>query len=73
MTLSIVSPCYGAPTLLEELVRQCTDAAREITADYEIILVEDGFVFRFPSFRYELNDVIGKEGILHKDRPAPKP
>lgn len=41
MVLSIVSPCYGAPTLLEELVRQCTQAAREITDDYEIILVED--------------------------------
>ena len=41
MQLSIVSPCYGAPTLLRELVRQITEAATSITPDYEIILVED--------------------------------
>lgn len=39
--LSIVSPCYGAPTLLQELVKQITSAAKDITPDYEIILVED--------------------------------
>lgn len=39
--LSVISPCYGAPTLLRELVRQITDVAKEITSDYEIILVED--------------------------------
>lgn len=42
MHLSIISPCYGAPTLLEELARQITEVARSITPDYEIILVEDG-------------------------------
>ncbi len=41
MHLSIVSPCYGAPILLKELVRQITDVAGNITPDYEIILVED--------------------------------
>lgn len=41
MLLSIVSPCYGAPTLLKELVRQLTDVATSITQDYELILVED--------------------------------
>lgn len=41
MQLSIISPCYGAPTLLEELVRQITIVAQDITTDYEIILVED--------------------------------
>ena len=41
MQLSIISPCYGAPTLLEELVQQITNVAQEITHDYEIILVED--------------------------------
>lgn len=41
MHLSIISPCYGAPTLLEELVKQITLAAKSITNDYEIILVED--------------------------------
>ncbi len=41
MQLSIISPCYGAPTLLEELVRQITIVAQDITPDYEIILVED--------------------------------
>lgn len=39
--LSIVSPCYGAPTLLRELVKQITSTASGITQDYEIILVED--------------------------------
>lgn len=41
MELSIVSPCYGAPTLLKELVKQITATASKITPDYEIILVED--------------------------------
>jgi dolichol-phosphate mannosyltransferase len=39
--LSIISPCYGAPTLLKELVRQTTEVAKSITEYYEIILVED--------------------------------
>lgn len=39
--LSIISPCYGAPTLLRELVAQISSVAKEITPDYEIILVED--------------------------------
>lgn len=41
MLLSIVSPCYGAPTLLKELARQLSAVASRITQDYEIILVED--------------------------------
>lgn len=41
MHLSVISPCYGAPTLLRELVRQITIVASAITPDYEIILVED--------------------------------
>lgn len=41
MQLSIISPCYGAPTLLRELVKQITAVAKTITPDYEIILVED--------------------------------
>ena len=32
---------YGAPTLLRELVRQIEETVRELTAEYEIILVED--------------------------------
>lgn len=39
--LSIISPCYGAPTLLRELVKQITAVVTKITPDYEIILVED--------------------------------
>lgn len=39
--LSVVSPCYGAPTLLRELVAQITAAVSQLVADYEIILVED--------------------------------
>lgn len=42
MHLSIISPCYGAPTLLRELARQIGEVAKTITPDYEIILVEDG-------------------------------
>jgi dolichol-phosphate mannosyltransferase len=42
MHLSIISPCYGAPTLLRELARQIDEVAKSITPDYEIILVEDG-------------------------------
>lgn len=41
MELSIVSPCYGAPTLLRELVRRITETVAQLTDSYEIILVED--------------------------------
>nr|NQU93384.1 glycosyltransferase family 2 protein [Bacteroidota bacterium] len=39
--ISIVSPVYGASALLEELVRRITESVSKITANYEIILVED--------------------------------
>ena len=41
MHISIISPVYGAPTLINELVSQIETAVNEITDDYEIILVED--------------------------------
>jgi glycosyltransferase involved in cell wall biosynthesis len=41
MKLSIISPVYGASTLLEELVERISIAANKITPDFEIILVED--------------------------------
>ena len=41
MEISVNSPCYGAPTLLEELVRQIEETVSKLTSDYEIILVED--------------------------------
>ncbi len=39
--LSVVSPCYGAPTLLRQLVKEITEVVSQLTKDYEIILVED--------------------------------
>ena len=39
--LSVVSPCYGAPTLLRQLVEQITETVSQLTDSYEIILVED--------------------------------
>lgn len=41
MKLSIVSPVYGAASLLHELVQEIEAAVDQITDDYEIILVED--------------------------------
>ena len=41
MEISVISPCYGAPTLLRELVRQIEVTVSKLTKDYEIILVED--------------------------------
>ncbi len=41
MEISVISPVYGAPTLIKELVRQIESAVETFTADYEIILVED--------------------------------
>ena len=41
MELSVISPVYGAPTLLHELVRQIEETVSKLTPDYEIILVED--------------------------------
>lgn len=39
--LSVVSPCYGAPTLLRQLVKEITEAVSPLTESYEIVLVED--------------------------------
>lgn len=41
MKFSIISPVYGAATLLAELVGEIEKAVSSITSDYEIILVED--------------------------------
>lgn len=41
MKFSIVSPVYGAASLLNQLVIEIEEAASKITSDYEIILVED--------------------------------
>lgn len=42
MLLSIVSPVYKAEKIVDELVRRIHQAVVGITADYEVILVEDG-------------------------------
>lgn len=41
MKLSIISPVYGAESLLEELVHRISTEALKITSNFEIILVED--------------------------------
>lgn len=41
MKLSIVSPVYKAEKIVDELVRRISEEAGKITADFEIILVED--------------------------------
>ena len=42
MLLSIVSPVYKAEKIVDELIRRIKESAKEITEDYEIILIEDG-------------------------------
>ena len=39
--LSVISPIYGAASLLPELVKRIHNTVCKITDDYEIILVED--------------------------------
>lgn len=39
--ISVISPVYGAASLLDELVDRIKTAVAQITANYEIILVED--------------------------------
>ena len=41
MEISVVSPCYGAPTLLRQLVKEITEVVSLLTESYEIVLVED--------------------------------
>lgn len=41
MKLSVVSPVYGAASLLRNLVDEIESSVKQITEDYEIILVED--------------------------------
>ena len=41
MKISVISPVYGAASLLKELVKEIETAVLKLTNDYEIILVED--------------------------------
>ena len=41
LALSIISPVYQAEGIVTELVRRITEAARQITESFEIVLVED--------------------------------
>lgn len=41
MKISVISPVYGAASLLHELVKEIEESVLRITDDYEIILVED--------------------------------
>ena len=41
MEISVISPCYGAPTLLRQLVKEITEVVSPLTESYEIVLVED--------------------------------
>ncbi len=41
MELSIVSPIYRGEKMLDELVRRIIDSVKDITDDYEIVLVND--------------------------------
>lgn len=41
MKFSVISPVYGAASLLHELVSEIESAVQKFTDDYEIILVED--------------------------------
>lgn len=40
--ISVVSPVYNAEAILPELVERITSTVKQITKDFEIILVEDG-------------------------------
>jgi putative glycosyltransferase len=42
MRLSIVSTLYSSASHLEEFCRRASDAARQLTQDFEIVLVNDG-------------------------------
>ena len=42
MKLSIVSPVYKASNIIEKLISSLVKSVKEVTDDYEIILVEDG-------------------------------
>jgi putative glycosyltransferase len=42
MRLSIVSTLYGSASYVEEFCRRVTDAAKQTTTDFEIVLVNDG-------------------------------
>lgn len=42
MKISIVSPVYGAETIVKELVSRITNTMNSLNINYEIILVEDG-------------------------------
>jgi putative glycosyltransferase len=42
MRLSVVATLYASAPYIEEFVRRSTDAARRVTDDFEIVLVNDG-------------------------------
>jgi putative glycosyltransferase len=59
MRLSIVSTLYQSSRYVEKFISRCTRAARAITEDYEIILVNDG----------SPDDSLDKAVALVKDNP----
>ena len=42
MKISVISPVYGAETIVQELVSRISNVMDSLEFDYEIILVEDG-------------------------------
>ena len=41
MKISVVSPVYKGENTVKELVKRITDSLKEVSNDYEIILVDD--------------------------------
>jgi glycosyltransferase involved in cell wall biosynthesis len=76
VVLSVVVPCYNEESVLELLLPALTDALAAITADYEVVLVDDGSVDgtlallraaagRDPRLRYlALSRNFGKEAAM---------
>ena len=55
MELSVVSSCYGVPTLLREFVKQLTEMVFQLIDSYEFIMVEDCSPYNSRSIIDEVN------------------
>lgn len=66
--LSIVSPVYRAEACLDELYQQIRQACEQLTADFEIVLVEDGSPDRSWSKMQELAAADDRVKIIRLSR-----
>src|SRR3954447_24263721 len=62
--LSIVLPCFNEEANVADAIRAATKAARRVSADYEILVVDDGSTDATSDFASRFVDTTGRVRLL---------